>query len=415
LVLYLTLLALEHGWETLLNIMNQRYVAKKKRNPPQQIAGIMTREAFSRSADYTLTRSRFSLGSSFFPVALLLVLILTGWLGVLERSVSALAVGIYTEGVLFFFLISFIFTITSLPFGYYSQFVIEERFGFNKMTLRLFLVDLLKSAGLSLLLLTPLLYGLFWFMDSAGRFWWIFAFLGFTLFRLLVSVVYPVLIAPLFNRFTPLEEGALKDKITGLADRLRFRTRGIFLMDGSRRSKHSNAYFTGLGRSKRVVLFDTLVRSLEEDALLSVIAHEIGHEKRRHVLKNLALSLAVSLAGFWIISLLLPYAPFFQAFGFDEASYHAAVVLVAFCAGPFTFYLSPLLAIWSRKHEYAADRFAVKVMGTSKGLRNALIQLNRNNLKNLTPHPWYSFYHYSHPTLLERVEAMEGYEKNQAS
>ena len=175
-------------------------------------------------------------------------------------------------------------------------------------------------------------------MDRAGSFWWIYAFLGFSVFQVIVMIIYPTLIAPLFNKFSPLEEGALREKIISLAEKLDFRTKGIFVMDGSKRSSHSNAYFTGIGRVKRIVLFDTLVQSMEEQQVASVLAHEIGHEKKHHVKKHLAFSMGATLIGFWILSLLLLYNPFFQAFGFAGSSYHAAVVLLSFCAGPFTFF-----------------------------------------------------------------------------
>jgi len=253
----------------------------------------------------------------------------------------------------------------------------------------------------------PVLLGLFWFMDRAGKLWWIWAFCGLSAFQLVVNVLFPVLIAPLFNKFTPLPEGSLKEKILSLADKLRFRTKGIFLMDGSRRSRHSNAYITGLGRYKRIVLFDTLVNTSTEEEIASVLAHEIGHGKRNHLKKSLALSVALSLAGFWILSLLLPYEPLYSAFSFAQPSRQAILVILVLCAGPFTFFLTPLFSAWSRKHEHEADRFAVEAVGTAAGLKTALLRLARDNLSNLTPHPLYSFYHYSHPTLAERIAALD--------
>jgi STE24 endopeptidase len=222
-----------------------------------------------------------------------------------------------------------------------------------------------------------------------------------------MSILYPLLIAPLFNKFTPLPEGRLRDAIRDLAARLDFRTSGIFVMDGSRRSGHSNAYFTGIGRAKRIVLFDTLVNSMPEEELLSVLAHEIGHEKKRHVRKALAVSLVLSLAGFWVLSLLVPFLPLYQAFGLRAASSPAILVLLAFCSGPFTFLLTPLASLWSRKHEYEADRFAAQGVGSAAGMKSALLRLARENLSNLTPHPLYSFWHYSHPTIAERLAALE--------
>ncbi len=407
LVLYLVLFAIQFLWETFLTLLNQRHVIAHRTSPPSFALTIMDRETYDRSVQYTLTRSRFGLISGTASAAFLLAVILTGSLGYLESVVLQANVGIYTQGVLFFFLVSLIFGIFSLPFSLYRQFVIEEKFGFNRMTLGLFVVDMLKGMLVSVVLITPLLYALFWFMDKAGSFWWIYAFLGFSVFQVIVLIIYPTLIAPLFNKFSPMEEGSLREKIISLAEKLDFRTRGIFVMDGSKRSSHSNAYFTGIGRVKRIVLFDTLVQSMEEEQITSVLAHEIGHEKKHHVRKHLAFSLVATLVGFWILSLLLLYDPFFQAFGFAGSSYHAVVVLLSFCAAPFTFYLKPLMALWSRKHEYEADRFSVEAVGSAEGLKGALTRLGQKNLSNLTPHPWFSFYHYSHPTLAERLSAME--------
>jgi STE24 endopeptidase len=292
----------------------------------------------------------------------------------------------------------------------YLQFVVEQRFGFNRMTPRVFVADVLKSAAVSIVLIAPLLLALFWFVDRAGRWWWLLGFAGVSLFQLAVTVLYPTVIAPLFNKFTPLEEGSLRERIYALASRLGFATRGIFVMDGSRRSAHSNAYFAGLGRARRIVLYDTLVRSLSEESLVAVLAHEIGHEKSHHIRQRMAFSLLMLLAGFWVLSLLLPFEPFTRAFGFERPSPHALLVIVSFCAGPFTFFLSPLSAAWSRRHEYQADRFAVDATGGAAGLKAALIGLGRRNLSNLTPHPLYSFYTYTHPTLAERIAALDAYE-----
>jgi STE24 endopeptidase len=253
--------------------------------------------------------------------------------------------------------------------------------------------------------MTPLLALLF-VLIRAGTLWWLWGFILFTAFQLVMIVLYPKVIAPLFNKFTPLEEGSLKEKVQALADHLGFKTRGIFVMDGSKRSRHSNAYFSGLGRVKRIVLFDTLIRSLEEDQVAGVLAHEIGHEKLGHILKRLALSVSSGLLGFWLVSLLLNYSPFFEAFNFSGPSPQAVLVLVMFVSGPFTFYLKPLFSWWSRLHEYQADHFVKSRTRYGKAFQTALKRLSKDNLSNPVPHPLYSFYHYSHPTTLERIRAL---------
>ncbi len=408
--LYLVFFFLDLGWDTFLTLLNLRKV-RTARGVPPAFAGVVDEETCRRSAQYTLARGRFGLLSSLVSSAVLLAVIASGLLGLLDQAARSVPVHRYLQGILFILEVAALFWLTSLPFRLYAQFGIEARFGFNKTTPRLYVTDTLKGLALSAAIGVPVLFGLFWFMDSAGRLWWVWAFLALAAFQLVMSLVYPVVIAPLFNRFTPLSPGSLRDRIAALAERLRFRIRGIFVMDGSRRSTHSNAYFTGIGAVKRIVLFDTLVKTMGEEEVLSVLAHEIGHEKRRHVRKALAVSLALSLAGFWILSLLVPSLPLYQAFGFRQASSHAILVLLGFCSGPFTFFLTPLASLWSRKHEYEADRFAAEGVGSAAGMKSALLRLARENLSNLTPHPLYSFWHYSHPTVAERLAALEAWER----
>ncbi|MBN1699753.1 MAG: M48 family metallopeptidase [Spirochaetales bacterium] len=409
LILYLVLFGLQYIWETALLLLNMNHVRKHSTSVPGFVDAIVTPEEYRKSVDYTLTRSRFALFSETASSGFLLAIIISGSLGVVETWLKGLHIEPYTHGVLFIIIVALAFRLFGLPFSLYGQFVIEERFGFNRMTKKLFFLDMLKGLFVSLVIFVPLIYLLFFFMDRAGDFWWIAAFAAFTIIQFVLTLIYPAVIAPLFNKFTPLPEGRLRDRIFELAEKLDFRTSGIFMMDGSKRSAHSNAYFTGMGKVKRIVLFDTLIESMGEDELLSVLGHEIGHEKLRHTIKTLFLSLAGSLLGFWIISLLLNFAPFFQAFGLEGPSYHTVLVLLIFCSGPFTFFLTPLGSLLSRKYEYEADRFAVNATGNPGPFKNALLTLHRENLSNLTPHPLYSFYHYSHPTLLERIRAIDAF------
>jgi STE24 endopeptidase len=410
LTLYLVLFAVRLAWESGLTLLNARHVRRVSAAPPDFVLRVMDRDTYGRSVDYTLTRGRFGLVSGLASAAIVIAVVASGALGALDSLVRGWPLPGYVDGLVYFFLMSTFFTLVSLPSSLYLQFVIEQRFGFNRMTPALFFADLARNLVVSAVLLTPVLLALFWFVDRTGPWWWVLGFAGVSLFQVVVTVVYPTLIAPLFNKFTPLADGSLKDKINGLAARLGFATNGILIMDGSKRSRHSNAYFTGLGKVKRVVLFDTLIDSLPEDSLVAVLAHEIGHEKKHHITKALAFSFVMLFAGFWILGLLIGYEPFYRAFGFAETSTYALLVIISFCAGPFTFFLAPLFAAWSRKHEYEADRYAVDATGGAAGLKEALLGLGRNNLSNLTPHPWYSFYHYSHPTLAERVAAMEAHE-----
>jgi len=234
-----------------------------------------------------------------------------------------------------------------------------------------------------------------------NRFGW------FLLFQLVLSVIYPLLIAPIFNKFTALEDMDLKKSLNLLAEKLSFKTTGIFVMDGSRRSAHSNAYFTGVGKSKRIVLYDTLISILNPSQISGVLAHEIGHYKKHHLLKGLILSFVMITLGFYAVNLLMNYLPLFEAFGFTRVSYHGILVILGFASGPFTFFITPLFTMWSRKHEYEADAFAATNTEYGNDLKEGLIIMSKENLSNLTPHPLYSFYHYSHPTVAERIKAID--------
>jgi STE24 endopeptidase len=407
LLIFLLFFLLELFWNASLTILNIRHARKNGGSIPAPFRGMVDSVTYTRSVSYTVVRGRFGLITGIVSAAALLAVVLTGFLGILDDAARRLPVHPYLQGIIFIAAVSLLFWLLALPFSLFSTFSIESRFGFNKTTPRLFVIDTLKSLGISAVIGAVVLLGLFWFMDSAGQYWWIWAFGAMTIFQLVMTVLAPLVIAPMFNKFTPLPEGALKERITALARKLGFRTRGIFVVDSSKRSRHSNAYFTGLGAAKRIVLFDTLVSTNTEEEIVSVLAHEIGHEKRNHVKKGLAVSLVLSLVGFWLLSILLHWLPLYQAFGFRQPGYHSLLVLLAFCSGPFTFFLQPLSSMRSRRQEYQADRFAVEGVGSAAGLKSALLRLSRENLSNLAPHPLYSFFHYSHPTLSERLAALE--------
>jgi STE24 endopeptidase len=409
LAVFLALFFLEYGWGTFLSVLNIRHVRRNAAVVPASFSGTIDTETYARSIAYTTTRARFGFWVDAVSSAALLAIVLTGILGVIDESARAVPVHPYLQGLLFSAAVGALFWLLGLPFSLYSTFSLEARFGFNRTTPRLYAFDTLKGLALSAAIGAPVLLGLFWFIDRTGRFWWIWAFGALALFQLVMQVLSPLLIAPLFNRFTPLPEGPLRDRITALAEKLRFRTRGIFVMDGSRRSGHSNAYFTGLGRTKRIVLFDTLVSGAGEEEILSVLAHEIGHEKRRHLQKGIAVSIVLSLLGFWVLSLLLPLLPLYQAFGFRQPGSPALLVLVAVFSGPFSSLLQPLFSVWSRRHEYEADRFAAAAVESPAGMKAALLRVSRDNLSNLTPHPLYSAWHYSHPTVAERISALDAF------
>jgi STE24 endopeptidase len=293
-----------------------------------------------------------------------------------------------------------------LPFEWRAQFHLEERFGFNTTTRATWWLDRMKGLLLGLALGYPLLALILKLTVWLGAAWWFWAWVCFVAFQLLLMVIAPVWIMPLFNKFTPLPPGGLRDALLALGERAGFRARDIQVMDGSKRSRHSNAFFTGLGRFRKIVLFDTLVQQLEQDELESVLAHEIGHYKKGHVPKTLAVALGGSLPVFYLVAALAKEEWFLGGFGFSRGEIVPALLLIALLAGLVTFWLSPLFHLLSRRHEYEADAFAAGLMKEARPLIGALRKLNAENLSNLTPHPLYSGLYYSHPTLLEREAAL---------
>jgi len=415
-VLFLTFFALEFVVEFVLNELNLRYVSCRGADNelPALFAGKISLEDYRKSAEYTLAKGRFERWASIYGAVVALVILFGGVLPFLDRLSLDLGgrfpPGFKAPGIIFCFGVALIFSLLSLPVGLYSTFVLEERFGFNKSTLKLYLIDKLKGLLVSLVIGTPFLYGVLYLMEESGSYWWLWAFFFILAFQLLMVMIYPTLIAPLFNKFDPLKAGELRERILALAERIGFKTSGIYTMDGSKRSAHSNAYFTGLGKAKRIVLFDTLLEQMTVEQGLAVLAHEIGHYKMKHIRKMLIVQGIFLFAGLYILSLLIGYEPLFRAFGLMPSS-HAALVLLGLISGPFTFYLAPLMNCLSRKHEYEADRFSVKTLEDSKPMEEALLNLTVKNLSNLTPHPWYSSYHYSHPTTAERIQAIREVER----
>ena len=395
-----------------LNELNLRYVRARwaERKIPDFFNGKINSEDYDKSVEYTLAKGRFERWDEIYGRVLALIILFSGLLPFLDVFSGNLANRFFpfpeAQGIIFCFAVVLVFSLASLPTDLYSTFGLEARFGFNKTTVGVYIADKLKALLLGLIIGAPFLFIVLWLMDVMGPYWWIWAFLFISGFQLLMVIIFPTLIAPLFNKFTPLKEGELRDRILRLADHIGFKTSGIYSMDGSKRSAHSNAYFTGIGKSKRIVLFDTLIDQMTIEQGLAVLAHEMGHYKMKHIRRMLVVQTIFLSVGLYVLSLLLHYAPLFAAFGFDHPSNHVALVLFSLIAGPFTFYLSPLMNLLSRKHEYEADRFAAMTLHEGKSMEEALVNLTVKNLSNLTPHPWYSAYHYSHPTTAERVAAI---------
>ena len=390
-----------------LEWLNRRSVLAHAANVPEVFRGVVDEPTYARSVDYSLTKTNFRWVELTFNTALLLVILFSGVLPwafeTVERSLGQSAW--VMAG--FLFMTGVGLSLVGLPLDWYAQFHIEERFGFNTSTQKTWWLDRVKGLLLGIVIGYPLLILLLSCVKWTGPWWWFWAWSALLVFQLLMTVLAPVLILPLFNKFTPLSEGSLRERLMKLAGRTQFRAKSIQVMDGSKRSRHSNAFFTGVGAFRKIVLFDTLLQHLSEPELEAVLAHEIGHYKKRHIPKMLVASAVASLLGFYCLAFLTRQKWFFEAFGFELGNSAPAFLLFGLMAGLVTFWFSPLAHVWSRRYEYQADNFAAEVMGEPSSLINALRKLNEKNLSNLTPHPLYSGFYYSHPTLLEREAGLK--------
>jgi STE24 endopeptidase len=403
-LVYLCLFSAEFLCLQLLTVLNLRAIGSA-RTPPG-LSGRFEAQTLRRSRGYALARGRLQLASAALNAAVLLGLLLSGSLGDLERLSRRLPLPALLQSWLYLLAVSLLIGLASLPVTVYRQFVIERRFGFNTMTPRLFLLDLAKQTAVTLVVSAPLLIVLLWLIEAGGDFWWLYAFALAELFLLALMAIVPRFIAPLFNTFSPLPRQELEERIRAFMEKLGLALSGVFVMDGSRRSKHSNAYFSGLGRTRRIVLFDTLLEILPDEQVVAVLAHELGHRQLRHLQKGMLLSLAGLLASLWLAGRALLYPPLFTAFGFRVPGAAALLVLLAYYSHPLVFPLQPLLAGWSRRRELAADRFALKAGIAPSVLGAALVTLSAGNLNVLPPHRLYSLYHDTHPPLAERLQAI---------
>ena len=389
-----------------------RHVAQHRNQVPAAFVGTVTPEAHRKAADYTLAKGRFGLLTTAFGSAVLLGWTLLGGLDTLNVLLrDALLPRWGAMGYQLALLAAFaaIGGLIELPLDAYSTFRIEQRFGFNRMTLRLWLADLAKGTLVGALIGLPLAALILWIMGATGGLWWLWAWAAWVAFNLVLLVLYPTVIAPLFNKFEPLPDDALKARVQALMRRCGFAAKGLFVMDGSRRSAHANAYFTGLGAAKRVVFFDTLLSRLSPGEVEAVLAHELGHFKHRHVLKRMISIFGLSLAGLALLGWLAGQSGFYAGLGVapNLAAPNDALALLLFMLAlpPFTFFISPLMAHVSRRHEFQADAYAC-AQADGRDLASALLKLNEDNASTLTPDPLYVRFYYSHPPASERLAAL---------
>ena len=386
-----------------------RYVAAHRDAVPAPFSTTVALPAHQKAADYTIAKASFGLIELAVGAALLLAWTLLGGLDTLNRALHGWLGSGMTQQLALLAAFALIGGLIDLPFTLYQTFVIEQRFGFNKMTLKLWLADLAKSTAIGVIIGLPIAAVILWLMGAAGSYWWLWAWSFWMGFNLLLLVVYPTFIAPLFNKFKPLEDETLKNRVTALMQRCGFAAKGLFVMDGSKRSAHANAYFTGFGAAKRVVFYDTLLAKLSPGEVDAVLAHELGHFKHKHIIKRIAGLFALSLAGFALLGWLSTQVWFYTGLGVRpnlSGPNDALALLLFLIAVPvFSFFISPLFAQLSRRHEFEADAYAVQ-QTSGVDLRTALLKLYEDNASTLTPDPVYVRFYYSHPPASERLARM---------
>ena len=375
-------------------------------NLPTEFVGIYKKEDYEKSQRYSRQQTKFGQLSAVFDLALVLIFWFSGGFNLLDIMVRGLGHGPVLSGLIYIGIILIGKTIISLPFSIYSTFVLEARFGFNRTTPSVFITDLAKTLLLTVVLGAPLLFCILAFFAWAGPRAWLYGWGIATIFTLIVQFVAPTWIMPLFNKFTPLAEGELKSQIMAYAKSVGFTLANIFVMDGSKRSSKSNAFFTGFGKHKRIALFDTLIDQHEPSELVAVLAHEIGHYKKKHILKGMVVSIMYMGVMFYLLGIFCYNSSLYEAFFMSQQPVYAGMIFFGLLFTPLEMLLSMVMNVWSRHNEFEADSFAVTTTGTADFLIKALKKLAANNLANLTPHPFYVFWHYSHPPLLTRIKAM---------
>ena len=398
-----------------------RYVHTHRNSVPENFSSQISLDAHQKAADYTCAKTRLNYANICLDTVLLLILTLGGGLNALNSFWSNWFSAPLLQGMIFILGTVLLMGLVEIPINYYRTFVIEKKFGFNKMTHSMFFVDLIKQGLLGILLGLPLLFGALWLMEKTGANWWLYVWLMWVGFNLIILSVYPTWIAPLFNKFTPLEDASLKARIEQLMQKCGFKSSGLFVMDGSRRSSHGNAYFTGFGKNKRIVFFDTLLSHLNPPEIEAVLAHELGHFKRNHVIKRILLTFTMSLVFLWLLGYLMNQDWFYQGLGVfssNEAlaniSSHstAMALLLFFLVMPtFTFLFQPLSSLYSRKHEFEADAYAVE-KASAGDLIQALVKLYQDNAATLTPDPLHSAFYDSHPPASVRIARLQNLAHN---
>jgi STE24 endopeptidase len=375
---------------------------------PPEFEGMIDESLLKKVQEYETEKTRYSFVSSIFSNIVTIVFIFGGLLDVYNSWVSSLNWPFVLSGILFVLLLSYANSVISIPFSLFVTFKIENKFGFNVMTPKLWLTDFLKSIALSTVLTCIVLSIGLWLIQSSPDFWWIWVWGFFLIFSLFMMYISPYVIEPLFNKFTPVEEPDLEDRIKNLMQKADIRVSRVFRMDASKRSKHTNAYFSGIGKVKRIILYDTLIEKMNHDEILAVLAHEAGHWKKKHILKMIIAAEIVSFIGIYISFRILQTDFLADLFRIQKATFYAKLVLLGFIGGILSFPFTPLGSYVSRRFERQADKFAYELTQNKEAMASALIKLSRDNLSNLHPHPAYAAFYYSHPPVVERIRNIKG-------
>jgi STE24 endopeptidase len=391
-----------------LKFLNLGHLRKYGAVIPPEFEGHIDAGLLRKTRDYTVENSRFSFIHSIFDNIILVLFLFGGLLNIYNSWVLSLEWGFLLSGLAFFLLLVYAENVLSIPFSLYSTFKIENKYGFNTMTPKLWITDLVKSLIISTALMGIMFSIGLWLVSTSPEYWWLWVWGFFLIFSLFIMYISPYVIEPLFNKFTPIEDVVLEDKIKDVARKAGIRVNRIFRMDASKRSRHTNAYFSGIGKVKRIVLYDTLLKMMNTEEILAVLAHEMGHWKKKHVLKRIVLSEAIAFVTFYIAFRILQSDFLLKIFFIEGDSFYAKLVILGFLGSIVAFPFSPLFNYFSRRHEREADRFASGLTRDPDSMASSLIKLSKDNLSNLHPHPLYAAYHYSHPPIVQRIREIRG-------
>lgn len=405
LLAYLTVIAIEY----ILEYLNLSHLKRHGSVIPPEFEGLIDQGLLDRVKSYTIEKARFGVIASLSGSILTLLFIFGGLLDYYNSWVASLNLPFILSGLVFFLLIVYAQTIVNIPFSLYNNFRIEKRYGFSTMTVRLWIVDFLKSLLISTVLIGIVISAGLWLVSESPGFWWFWVWCFFLVFGTFIMYISPYVIEPLFNKYTPVDDESLVGDIRTLMQKAGIMVSRVFKMDASKRSRHTNAYFTGIGRVKRIVLFDTILEKLDKGEILSVLAHEAGHWRKRHILKMMFLTEGIALILLYISYRILQTDMLTAVFNIREDAFFAEVLLLAFTGSIVLFPFTPLFNYISRRHEREADRFSLELTGDWTGMTGALVKLSKDNLSNLHPHPLYASFHYSHPPVLERIRRIKGY------